>query len=145
MSEALLPLEKAQGIILDRVSPMPVVSIPVWEAAGLPLAEDACSDIDISPFANSSMDGYAVRALDLAPASAEHPVVLEVIGHEAAGHVFDGIVAPGQAIRIMTGAPMPAGADAVVKYEVVEVLEGDGNEGSRVSFSGARRPMRVTS
>ena len=137
MAEALLPLERAQEIMLDHVSPTPVVIVPVWEAAGLPLAEDACSDIDISPFANSSMDGYAVRALDLASASEGHPVVLDVIGHEAAGHVFDGIVASGQTIRIMTGAPMPAGADAVVKYEVVKVLDGDGNEGSHVSFSGS--------
>lgn len=140
MAETLIPLEDAQKIVLDHVSPMPIVNVPVWEAAGLPLAEDACTDIDISPFANSSMDGYAVRSADLTDASADHRVVLEVIGHEAAGHVFSGTIGCGQTIRIMTGAPMPAGADAVVKYEVVEVLDGDGNEGSHVSFSAAAAP-----
>lgn len=58
-----------------------------------PLAEDAVADIDISPFANSAMDGYAVRSADLAQASGEAPVTLDVIGHEAAGHVFEGATA----------------------------------------------------
>ena len=93
------------------------------------------ADIDISPFANSAMDGYAVRSADLAQASGEAPVTLDVIGHEAAGHVFEGALGPGETVRIMTGAPVPEGADAVVKYEIVEVLDGDGNEGSHVSFS----------
>ena len=135
MAESMLPLEDAQKIVLDRVSSMPIVNVPVWEAVGIPLAQDACSDIDIAPFANSSMDGYAVRACDLSHAGEGCEIVLDVIGHEAAGHVFTGVVGPGQTIRIMTGAPMPAGADAVVKFEVVEVLGGDGNEGSRVSFT----------
>ena len=62
-------------------------------------------------------------------------MTLDVIGHEAAGHVFEGAIAPGETVRIMTGAPVPEGADAVVKYEIVEVLDGDGNEGSHASFS----------
>ena len=72
---------------------------------GLPLAADATTDIDLSPFANSAMDGYAVRTADLADASQEHPVTLTVTGHEAAGHVFSGEVGPGESVRIMTGAP----------------------------------------
>ena len=117
MAEKLIPLEDAQAIVLSHVNRTEVVEIPVWQAVGLPLAEDAVADIDISPFANSAMDGYAVRSSDLARASGEAPVTLDVIGHEAAG------------------APVPEGADAVVKYEIVDVLDGDGNEGSRVRFS----------
>lgn len=135
MAETLMPLEDAQAIVLDNVSETPLVEIPVWRAAGLPLAEDAVTDIDLSPFANSAMDGYALRAADLAGAAPDTPVDLDVIGHEAAGHNFEGAVAAGQAVRIMTGAPVPEGADAVVKYEIVEVLDGDGNEGSRVRFT----------
>lgn len=135
MAEKLIPLEDAQAIVLSHVNRTEVVEIPVWQAVGLPLAEDAVADIDISPFANSAMDGYAVRSADLAQASGEAPVTLDVIGHEAAGHVFEGAIGAGETVRIMTGAPVPEGADAVVKYEVVEVLDGDGNEGSHVSFS----------
>mgnify|MGYP004709294697 FL=1 len=135
MAEKLIPLEDAQSIVLAHVNPTELVDIPVWQAAGLPLAADAVADIDISPFANSAMDGYAVRSADLAHACGDAPVTLDVIGHEAAGHVFDGAIGEGETVRIMTGAPVPEGADAVVKYEIVEVLEGDGNEGSCVSFS----------
>ena len=135
MAEKLIPVEVAQAIVLSHVNLTGVVEIPVWQAAGLPLAEDAVADIDISPFANSAMDGYAVRAANLAAASADEPVTLSVVGHEAAGHVFEGTIGAGEAVRIMTGAPVPEGADAVVKYEIVEVLDGDGNEGSHVAFS----------
>ena len=138
MAEKLIPLEDAQSIVLSHVAPTDLVEIPVWQAAGLPLAEDAVADIDISSFANSAMDGYAVRSADLAQASGEAPVTLDVIGHEAAGHVFGDAIGAGETVRIMTGAPVPEGADAVVKYEIVDVLDGDGNEGSRVRFS--RRP-----
>lgn len=61
-------------------------------------------------------------------------MTLDVIGHEAAGHVFGDAIGAGETVRIMTGAPVPEGADAVVKYEIVDVLDGDGNEGSRVRF-----------
>ena len=135
MAEKLIPLDDAQSIVLSHVAPTDLVETPVWQAAGLPLAKDAVADIDISPFANSAMDGYAVRSADLAQASGEAPVTLDVIGHEAAGHVFEGAIGAGETVRIMTGAPVPEGADAVVKYEIVEVLDGDGNEGSHVSFS----------
>ena len=135
MAEKLIPLDDAQSIVLSHVAPTDLVEIPVWQAAGLPLAKDAVADIDISPFANSAMDGYAVRSADLVQASGEAPVTLDVIGHEAAGHVFGGTIGAGETVRIMTGAPVPEGADAVVKYEIVEVLNGDGNEGSHVRFS----------
>lgn len=135
MAKTLIPLEDAQAIVLSQVRRTELAEIPVWQAAGLPLAEDATADIDISPFANSAMDGYAVRADDLAKASSDTPVTLSVVGQEAAGHVFEGTIGAGETVRIMTGAPVPEGADAVVKYEIVDVLVGDGNEGSRVRFS----------
>lgn len=140
MPENMLPLEDAQAILLSHIEPTPVIEVPVWRAQGLPVARDIVTDIDLSPFANSAMDGYAVRAADLARASADQPVTLTVVGHEAAGHVFAGAVEAGQAVRIMTGAPVPAGADAVVKYEIVTVSGGDGNEGSQVTFT---EPARV--
>ncbi|MDN0069422.1 molybdopterin molybdotransferase MoeA [Collinsella ihumii] len=133
--ENMIALEQAQAIVLDHVEPTESIRLPCWRAVGFPLAADVATDIDLSPFANSAMDGYAVRAADLAGASPEAPVVLDVIGHEAAGHVFEGTIGAGQTVRIMTGAPMADGADAVVKYEIVEVLDGDGNEGSRVRFA----------
>lgn len=135
MSENLLPLEEAQRILLDRIVPLPLVEVPVWRAVGLPAARPVVTDIDLSPFANSAMDGYAVRASDLAGAGADSPVTLAVVGHEAAGHVFAGTVGAGEAVRIMTGAPVPAGADAVVKYEIVTVSGGDGTEGSHATFT----------
>ena len=107
MAEKLIPLDDAQSIVLSHVAPTDLVEIPVWQAAGLPLAEDAVADIDISPFANSAMDGSAVRSADLAQASGEAPVTLDVIGHEAAGHVFGDAIGAGETVRIMTGAPVP--------------------------------------
>ena len=138
----MIALEEAQAIILEHVAPTPTVEVEAWQAAGLPLAEDARTDIDLSPFANSAMDGYAVRAEDLASAADDAPVSLAVVGHEAAGHVFTGAVEAGQAVRIMTGAPVPEGANAVVKYEVVEVTGGDGsgNEGCTATF---RAPAKL--
>lgn len=136
----MLTVEEALDVVLRHVVPTPIEEIACWRAAGLPLARDVATDIDLAPFANSAMDGYAVRAEDLLDADGGHPVVLNVVGHEAAGHVFEGTVGPGETVRIMTGAPVPEGLDAVVKYEIVEVLEGDGNEGSRVAL---RRPASI--
>ena len=138
----MIALEEAQAIILEHVASTPTVEVEAWRASGLPLAEDARTDIDLSPFANSAMDGYAVRAEDMASASDDVPVSLAVVGHEAAGHVFTGKVEAGQAVRIMTGAPVPEGADAVVKYEVVEVTGGDGtgNEGCTATFCAPAKP-----
>ena len=136
----MIPVEEARRIVLGCMRSTEVREVPAWQAAGLPLAADIETDIDLAPFANSAMDGYALHAADLAAATADGPVVLDVVGHEAAGHVFEGEVGHGQAVRIMTGAPVPEGLDAVVKYEVVEVLEGDGNEDSRVSFAAPAKP-----
>jgi molybdopterin molybdotransferase len=113
----LISVEEARDQILSQIYPLEAERIPILEALGRVLAEAIVSDTNIPPFANSAMDGYAVRASDLADASPAAPVRLTVLGSVAAGHVAGMRVGPGTAIRIMTGAPLPEGADAVVPYE----------------------------
>lgn len=107
------PLEEAQAAVLDAVGSLPVQSATLREARGLVLAEDVTAPHDIPPFANSAMDGYAVIAADVA----EAPVTLRVLEDVPAGSTPSMEVVSGAAIKIMTGAPLPAGADAVVKVE----------------------------
>jgi molybdopterin molybdotransferase len=103
--------------ILRHVRPLEPEPVPILDALGLVLAKEIVSDIDIPPFHNSAMDGYAVRSADVAGASPGSPVRLDVVDTVAAGYVADETVRPGTAVRIMTGAPMPQGADTVVPYE----------------------------
>ena len=135
-----ISIEEALGRVLERTHQLPAESVPLEQALGRVLACDVTSDIDVTPFDNSSMDGYAVRAADLADASAEHPVTLDVVGYIGAGAAFEGTLQPGQAVRLMTGAPMPAGSDSVQKYELVTVVCGDGGTGSKVSFAEPVNP-----
>jgi molybdopterin molybdotransferase len=110
------PAEALQ-MILGRVAPLPPRTVPLHEALGLAAAEAVVSAEQVPPFTNSAMDGYAVQAGDLAAASPDHPVRLRVLGDLAAGATPDRPVVPGTAWRIMTGAPLPEGADAVVPVE----------------------------
>ncbi len=114
---SVISVEEALERILGHVHVLEPEERPVLEALGQVLAEDVVSDYDIPPLDNTAMDGYAVRAADTEGASAETPVRLKVLGELAAGRLFAGKVAPGTAVRIMTGAPMPSGADAVVPFE----------------------------
>ncbi|HET7079261.1 MAG TPA: gephyrin-like molybdotransferase Glp [Chloroflexia bacterium] len=114
---------EALAYILSHFAPLPPEPTPLAEADGRVLAEDVTSDIDIPPFANSAMDGYAVRAADTQGATRAAPRPLRVIGNVAAGYVAGATVGPGEAVRIMTGAPLPDGADAVIRFE--ETSEGD--------------------
>lgn len=107
------PLEEAQAAVLDAMALLPVQPATLREARGLVLAEDVTAPHDVPPFANSAMDGYAVRAGDTDPA----PARLTVLEDVPAGSVPTRKVVAGTAIKIMTGAPMPDGADAVVKVE----------------------------
>lgn len=138
----MISLEEARGLVLSRVEPLPVESVPLLDAVGRVSACDLRSDIDIAPFAHSAMDGFAVHAGDLAAATEDSPVEMDVIAEIAAGDVYEGPIANGHCVRIMTGAPLPDEADAVVKYEIVGVVSGDGKPGSRVSFSA---PVEVRS
>ena len=115
--EAMLSVEDALERILSVFHVLEPEDKPLLEAMGQVLAEDVVSRFDIPPLDNSAMDGYAVKARDLKGASPESPVLLTVIGSVAAGHLPDRAVAGGTAIRIMTGAPLPEGADAVVPFE----------------------------
>lgn len=138
----MISLEEARELVLSKVEPLPVETVPVLDAVGRVVASPLSSDIDISPFAHSAMDGFAVHADELAAASPESPVELDVIAEIAAGDMYEGPIAPGQCVRIMTGAPLPDEADAVVKYEIVDVVTGDGKPGSRVAFTA---PTKVRS
>ena len=128
----MLTPEEAQQIVLGHVRPLGVERVPLLEALGRLLAADVHATYDSPPLDNSAMDGYAVRHEDVKKASAEAPAVLEVIEDIPAGRIGSRTVAPGQASRIMTGAPIPAGADTVIRVEDtraggdrVEILEGD--------------------
>jgi len=102
--------------VLDGVRPLPAVTATLIDALGAVLAHDLRSEIDLPVFTNSAMDGYAVRRSDLAGASESNPVTMTVTGDVGAGTVAPTAV-PGSAVRVMTGAPLPAGADAVVPVE----------------------------
>jgi molybdopterin molybdotransferase len=113
----VIPLDEAQAEVVAACTPKPPQSISVADAIGLVLAEPVTAADNVPPFANTAMDGYAVRAADIAGATSAQPAKLEVIGTLAAGQAPHGPVGPGQALRIMTGAPFPPGADAVAKVE----------------------------
>jgi molybdopterin molybdotransferase len=117
MTEPMLSVEKALERILQVFHPLEPERVPILEALDHVLAEDVHADRDIPPHSNSSMDGYAVLAADTIGASADTPVRLHVIEELAAGYVTETAVTSGTAIRIMTGASIPPGADAVVKVE----------------------------
>jgi molybdopterin molybdotransferase len=113
----VISVEEALAEILSHVRPLPRERVSILDALGRVLVEEITSEINIPPFDNSAMDGYAVRAEDVAEARPGSPVSLAVIGSVAAGSVAGEDLNPGTAIRIMTGAPLPQGADAVVPYE----------------------------
>ncbi len=131
----MISLEDARELVLSHVEALEREEVGILDVIGRVAAEDLASDIDIAPFAHAAMDGFAMRAAQLEGASAESPVQLDVIAEVPAGAYYDGPIGEGQCVRIMTGAPLPEAADAVVKYEIVDVVEGDGREGSRVAFS----------
>ena len=113
----LLPVQDLVDRILATVSPLPDFPQPLMEALGLAVAEDVVAPISLPSFDNSAMDGYAVVRDDVASASAESPVHLPVVGEIGAGRANLFAMSPGTAVKIMTGAPLPTGADAVVPYE----------------------------
>ena len=117
----MLTVAQALERVLREFHTLEAERAPVLESLGRVLAEDVHADEDIPPYANSAMDGYAVRAADTVGAGRERPIRLHVVGGVAAGYVAEAQVTPGTTIRIMTGAPLPPGADAVVKVEDTEM------------------------
>lgn len=140
MGEALVPLDEAQARVLDAVPLLPARLVARADAGGLVLAETVVAGEPVPPFANTAMDGYAVRAADTTAA----PVRLQVVGTVAAGAVATTPLDAGQAYRIMTGAPIPPGADAVVMVErttaeddgAVVVVEAAAGEGQFIRPAG---------
>ncbi len=116
MSE-LLSVDQAVERILSGIQPLADERVPLLDALGRVLAAPLVADISLPPFANSSMDGFAVRATDVARASSERPASLRVVMDIPAGSSPSRALGAGEAARIMTGAPVPAGADAVVPVE----------------------------
>lgn len=130
----MLSVEDARDLVMRRISRLEPEEVDVLDSLGCVLAVDIVSDIDVAPFDNSAMDGYAVRAADTQGASDDAPVVLAVVDHIAAGSMPQAVVGRGQASRIMTGAPVPAGADAIVMVEHTDGLEAAGGTGGTVAI-----------
>lgn len=119
----MLSVEEALARILAEIAPLDVMQVPLAESLGLVLARDVVAQEDMPPFANSAMDGFALRSGDSQPRAGQ-PARLRVTGSVAAGYVADSAVAEGTAMRIMTGAPVPVGADSVIQVELTRADEG---------------------
>ena len=127
----MIPVSEAIRIIQEQTRPLAVETVALAEALGRVLAEDVVADSDLPPFDRAQMDGYAVRAADLKSV----PARLRIVGESAAGRGWHHSMQAGEAVRIMTGAPVPVGADSVQKVEVTHELDGD-----TVEIAEATRP-----
>ncbi|MEU8508703.1 gephyrin-like molybdotransferase Glp [Streptomyces brevispora] len=150
MSSTIWSVDEHLEDILTAVQPLEPIELQLPEAQGCVLVEDVVVEIALPPFDNSSMDGYAVRVADVAGATEEFPAVLTVIGDIAAGDagLLGGQrVGPGEAARIMTGAPLPTGAEAVIPVEWTDGGTGEGPAAAmrahRDAPEGARGEVRV--
>ena len=123
VDEDMLSVEQAYERVMARFQTLEFEEKALLDCMGQVLAEDIKSPLALPPLANSGMDGYALRHSDIVGASHENPKNLEVIGIVAAGHMPNRTVGPGTAIRIMTGAPIPDGADTVVPFEETDEVE----------------------
>lgn len=141
----MLTVDQAVERILGAFRPVAEHErVSLADALGRVLVEDVPADIDLPPFDSTAMDGYAVRAADVAGALAEKPVTLRVIGQVPAGSVARGALGARQAYRILTGAPMPPGADAVVPYEDTDGTGFGGWSGEAgAAVAAAEREVRV--
>ena len=138
----MIPLAEAQDYVLNKISRLQAAQIPLLEASGLVTSEPAVSPEPVPAWDNTAMDGFAVLSGDTADASSETPVALEVVGTIAAGALPPDApkVAAGKAVRIMTGAPIPEGADAVVQVELAEPWDnGQGGSGEGDSGLGDKK------
>src|SRR5260221_12846378 len=122
----MLTVEEARERVLSHFHSLPVEEVSLNEALGRVLAEDAVSREALPAFANSAMDGYALRAADSAGASAEAPRRLRLAGEAAAGRVYQGGGGPGEGVGILTGAPLPEGAGGVRQQGLGQITRGRG-------------------
>ena len=120
----MIPVDEARERILSFVSLLDSEDAPIGESLGQVTSEAVVAPMAIPPLDNTSMDGYAVRSIDTTAASPDAPATLRVVGELAAGYVYDGHLDPGTAVRIMTGAPIPSGADSIVPFEETDEPEG---------------------
>ncbi|OMG39055.1 gephyrin-like molybdotransferase Glp [Actinomyces naeslundii] len=134
----MIPLEDYVARVLEAIVPLASTRVALGEAHGRILAEDVSAVVPVPPWTNSAMDGYAVRAAETSGASAQAPVVLPVAGDVPAGAAPTPL-APGSAQRIMTGAMLPEGADAVVKVEDTDQAPGPHPLPERVEIHAAAR------
>src|SRR5262245_5707263 len=121
LGHELVPLESVRETILSSFEPAGTEEVSLAEAHGRVLREDVVARESLPPFDNSAMDGFAVRAADIEAATDERPVTLRLQGGVSAGDPGGLCLTPGSAIRIMTGAPVPAGAEAIVPHELTQL------------------------
>jgi molybdopterin molybdotransferase len=122
--EGLVPVEDARERVLSQVQPLAPLRLPLTDAYGCVAAEDVLASHDLPEFASSAMDGFAVRASDVAGATPTQPRELKIVGRSSIGREPEGTVGAGETMHIATGAPVPAGADVVVPIENA-IVEGD--------------------
>lgn len=115
-----LEVAAAWAVLDARTQPLPPQRRPIFDAAGFTLAAPIVADIDIPPFDRAAMDGYAVLGEDTFGATDDSPIELTLVGAALPARPFSGMIQPGQAVRIMTGAPIPVGSDAVVPAEFAD-------------------------
>src|SRR3954471_2213826 len=113
----MLTVAEASERILADIRPLDAETVPIRQALGRVLAEDIAATVTMPPWSNASMDGYAVRSADITPVMARERVKLRVVGTIAAGGFASRPLKRGEAMRIMTGAPIPEGADSVIRKE----------------------------
>jgi molybdopterin molybdotransferase len=118
--ESMLTVEQALERVLSLVEQLPAVDVPLSDSDGTTLAKDILAPFNVPALANSAMDGYAVRSLDLPETSVSNPTKLEVIDQIQAGDLPTKSLSHGTAIRIMTGAPIPPGSDSIIPYELTD-------------------------
>lgn len=138
----MITVEQALETILGQVRVLGTERVDILRARGRVLAQDIVSGLDVPPLDNSAMDGYAARHADVATASAEKPALLKIMGDLPAGYTSKDILQPGQTLRIMTGAPLPPGADTVIMQEntrsdgsTVSILQSE-KLGTNVRYAG---------
>jgi molybdopterin molybdotransferase len=120
--EGLVPVEEARERLLGTIQPLQPLELPLTEAYGCVLAREVVAEVDIPAFASSAMDGFAVRSSDVAGATPDTPAELRITGRALIGRRPEGTVGGGEAIRIATGAPIPAGADTIAPIETCELV-----------------------
>ena len=119
-----MEVDRFQALIRERVRPVDAERVPLACGAGRVLSEPIVSEVDVPAFPRSAMDGYAVRSEETYGAGPYNPLTFRIVGEVTPGKVFPGRVGPGEAVRIMTGAPIPDGADAVLMAESTREADG---------------------